>query len=326
MKFKLRKKEDVWQAIRRRGKELAAKLKDKEIFTSSEFFHYASKLADFILRNHKLYSLKIDYDTEPNAPIGFTDGKMIYINAGSSLVSTPKLLERRFKSLMGVLFHECAHKLFASFNALNKIMDTLCAGKLFGEMPDQLPAEYQAASTEIQEILVSPYCNSLASLFQSQANSIDDGHDEMLMKRCFPGFIADSIETVGEVMMSNWPTLNDMVADRRSDYQIYDLLILEYSKYGRYKVGDSTQEVDAYLEKMQEIEPIIDGALLENDYELRWNYVNQIMLFLWPTLRDRFPKNPQTAPSSSPGQSGAGGGSGTPGSGGPGSPPGSAPR
>ena len=313
MKFKLRSKEDVWQAIRRRGKEIAGKLKDKDIFSSPEFFSYASKLADFILRNHKLYSLKIGYDTEQNAPIGYTDGKMIYINAGCDLVSKPKLLERRFKTLMGVLFHECAHKLFSSFTTLHQIMDTMTAGKLYGDMPDNLPPEYQTALSEIIDVLASPYRNGLVSIFKSQGNSIDDGHDELLMKRCFPGFIADCITVTGETMVANWPTLNDLIDRRCSDYQIYDLLILEYAKYGFYKVGESTPEVEAYLEKMKEIEPIIDTAMLEDNYGLRWNYINQIMLFLWPTIRDRFPKDPQNQPSS--GQS-SNTGSGSGGSGG----------
>lgn len=302
MKFKLRSKEDVWQAIRRRGKEIAGKLKDQEIFSSPEFFSYASKLADFILRNHKLYSLKIGYDTEENAPGGYTDGKMIYINAGCDLVSKPKLLERRFKTLMGVLFHECAHKLFSCFSTLHQIMDAMTAGKLYGEIPDDLSAEHQTALAEIVDVLASPYRNGLVSIFQSQGNSIDDGHDELLMKRCFPGFIADCITVMGETMMESWPTLNELIDQRRHDYQIYDLLILEYAKYGYYKVGESTPAVEAYLAKMQEVEPIVDAALLENNYGLRWNYINQIMLFLWPTLRDRFPKNPQSQPPS--GQSG----------------------
>lgn len=316
MKFKLRSKEDVWQAIRRRGKELASKLKDKEIFMSPEFFSYASRLADFILRNHKLYDLKIEYNTDPDAPIGYTDGKMIYVNAGSKLVAKPKLLERRFKALMGVLFHECAHKLFLSFDVLHKIMDTLCDGSMYGEVPDQLTTEYATSLTEIQDVLASPYRKALASIFHSQANSIDDGHDEALMKRCFPGFIADCICVSGETLMSRWPTLNKLIEDRCSDYEIYNLLILEFAKHGSYKVGKSTPEVETYLAKMQEIEPVIDAALLEDDYARRWNYVNMIMLFLWPTIRDQFPKNPQNQQSSS-GQSGAGNGSEASGSGNP---------
>lgn len=105
MKFKLQSKEDVWQAIRRRGKEIASKIQDKEIFLSQEFTRYATRLADFILRKHKLYSLDIQYDTSEQAPVAFTDGKKIVLNVGNTLAAQPKLLERRFKTNMGIMFH-----------------------------------------------------------------------------------------------------------------------------------------------------------------------------------------------------------------------------
>lgn len=322
MKFKLQRKEDVWQAIRRRGKEIASKLKDNEIFQSPEFANYATRLADFILRKHKLYSLEIVYDTAPDAPIGYTDGKKIFLNTGNRIAAKPKLLERRFKVNMGVLFHECAHKLFLDFKTFHKIIDTLCSGELYGDFSEDLPAEYETALSEIKEVMNSPYRMSLVSLFKSQSNSIDDGHDERTMKQCFPGFIADCITVCGEDMLSSWPTLEKMISDRCTEYEIYDLLILQYAKHGHYKTGKGTSEEEAYLAKMQEIEPIIDEALLEHNYASRWNCVNRIMLFLWPTIRDHFPKNPQNQQSDPSSQSGSGsssGGSSGNGSGGQGS-------
>lgn len=311
MKFKLRSKEDVWQAIRRRGKEIAAKLKDKEIFLSPEFGSYATRLADFILRKHRLYHLEIVYNTDPSAAIGYTDGKKIFLNVGNYIAAKPKLLERRFKVNMGVLFHECAHKLFLDFSVFHNIVDTLCAGHLFGDFPEQLTPDHAKALDEMKDVISSPYCKALTSLFNSQSNSLDDGHDEQLMKRCFPGFIADCITVTGETMMENWPTLENLIDERASDYQIFNLLILQYAKHGYYKIGAGTLEEEAYLERMREVEPIIDAAMLEDDYALRWNYVNQIMLFLWPTIRDQFPKNPQSQqPSSQNGDGSSSGGSG----------------
>lgn len=292
MKFTLRSKEDVWQAIRRRGKELASKLKDREIFTSAEFANYATRLADFILRNHKLYSLEICYDTNDAATVAYTDGKKIVLNTGNSLARHPKLLERRFKVNMGILFHEVAHKLFIDFKVHNKIMDTLLSGQLFGDFPDQLSAEQDAALAEIRDVMASPYCMALTKLFSHISNCVNDGHDENAMKRCFTGFIPDCITTAGEVQMECAPYLAEAIGSRASDYSIYSSLILSFAKYGSYKVLDVPEE-QPYLDKMQEVEPIIDAALLEDDYALRWNHINSIVLFLWPCVRDKFPKNPQ---------------------------------
>ena len=301
-KLKLTSKEDVWQAIRRHGKELASKLKDKEIFSSSEFINYATRLADFILRNHKLYSLEFHHDTDDGADVAYTDGKKIVLNTGNVLAQKPKLLERRFKTNMGILFHEVGHKLFINFKVHNKIVDQLLEGQLFGEFPEQLPPEAETALEEIKEVLASAYCMALVKIFCHVSNCINDGHDEAAMKRVYPGFIADCITVAGEVQMECAPYLAKLIADRASDYSIYCSLILQFAKYGYYKV-EGTPEEQVYLDKMQEIEPIIDAALLEDDYAKRWNHINQLLLFLWPFVRDRFPKNPQQQQSDPSGQS-----------------------
>lgn len=103
--FKLASKEDIRLAIRKRGAEIAANMTDEEIYRSAEFSSYATRLADFILRNHRLYSLDIQYIKDPDAHIAYTDGKKIVWNTGNSIAAFPKLLERRFKVNMGILFH-----------------------------------------------------------------------------------------------------------------------------------------------------------------------------------------------------------------------------
>ena len=276
-KLRLRNQEDVWQAIRRRGKEIASQLKDEEIFLSAEFRSYAGHLADFILRKHKLYSLEIQYDDDPAAPIAYTDGKKIVLNVANDIAATPKLLERRFKVNMGILFHECAHKLFIDFNVHKKILKKMGGGKLYGDFAQPLSPEYADALAEIQNVLASPYCDALTGLFADMANRIDDGHDEAAMKRCFPGFIVDSITVAGEVQFERWPSLEKLISNRIPDHQLYDLLILQYAKFGAYKV-EGTQAEEVYLEKMKEAEPIIDAALSEDDYAKRWDYINVITL------------------------------------------------
>ena len=314
-KFKLQRKEDVWQAIRRRGKEIASKLSDKEIFLSEAFRLYATHLADFILRKHKLFSLDLCYDAREDAPIAFTDGKKIVLNTGNCLASKPKLLERRFKVNMGILFHECAHKLFISFKASQEILDTLLDGKLYGEFAAQLTPEQQTAVEEMEAVIASPYREALAKLFMHICNCVDDGHDEAAMKRCFPGFVANCITAAGEVQLETSPTIEELISKRVSDFHIYTNLILLFAKYGEYKVGSGSAAEEAYLAKMQEVEPVIDAALLEDDYRKRWNHINLLMLFLWPYIRDQFPDDPQNQQSSQgsqqqPSQGGSGGSGG----------------
>ncbi len=319
MKLKLQSKEDVRLAIRRRGAEIAAAMTDKELFTSPEFYHYANRLADFILRNHRLYELKIQYDPSETADVAYTDGKKIFLNTGNSIAKNPKLLERRFKVNMGILFHECAHKLFLDFAASNKILKQIQGGKLYGRFPENLPQQYAEAYKELQDVVSSPYAPAIAAIYAHITNCIDDGHDEHLMKRCFGGFIAEFIETAGEEQMKSTPTVEQAIEQRVPEYNIYSMLILEYAKYGSYAVGNPTAEVEKYMNAMAEIESVIDAALLEDNYRKRWDYINRLVLFIWHTVREQFPKDlhdPTQSPAAqqSAGQNSSGQGSNSQGS------------
>lgn len=310
-KLKLSSKEDVQLAIRRRGNEIAAKLTDREIFLSAEFTHYTTRLADFILRKHRLYSLKLDYVDDPSGPIAYTDGKMIYLNTGNSLAKGPKLLERRFKTNMGILLHEVAHKLFLDFSTKRKALEQIEKGTLYGDFSFAMgEPTLQTAYEELEKVTASPYAQAIAQIYADMENRISDGHDERAMKNSFPGFIRECIEVFGEVQMEGAPTLEGLIADRADTYSIYSCLILQYAKFSYYKVGEHNADTDKMLDTMALLEPVIDAALEEDSLKKRWEYLNQIVLYLWPYLRERFPENPQGQSSSQGSQNGQGNSSG----------------
>ena len=322
----LKTQEDIRAAIRKRGREIAAQMTDKEVFLSKEFIRYATNLADFILRKHRLYSLDIVYDEREDAPVAFTDGKKILLNAGNSIARTPKLLERRFKVVMGILFHEVGHKLFMDFNFNRMAIDSITAGKLVGKFSDD--PMYEETVKEIKAVAAKPYyAPALASIYHNLGNTINDGHDEKAMKRCFPGFVAECITVAGEVQMEQAMTLHDICAMDADAYSVYCSLFLQYAKYGYCKEGDRTPFTEAYLTAMREVEDVIETAVDTDDYAERWDYLNRLMLFLWPVLKKHFPDNPPTSEQNGSGSSddsgnsngsgssnGSGGGSGNSGS------------
>lgn len=296
-KLKLNSKEDIRIAIRRRGVEIAQNMTDDEFFLSEEFKNYATKMADFILRHFKMHSLDIQYNISPEAYIAYTDDKKIVLNTGNSLARAPKLLEKRFKVNMGILFHECAHKLFIDFSIDKKIQSKLQSGKLYGKFPDCTPEE-KAIRSDIEDVLKSPYGNSLISIYADLSNYIDDGHDEKAMKRCFPGFIAECIQTADDVQMERTEPLDEMVANGVPRMGILSSTILQYAKneYYRFNKSDGCEE---YLSFMTDLEPIIDAAVAEDDYAARWDYINQLMVMLWSDVRSLFPKDLNQIPTNS---------------------------
>lgn len=283
--------EDVRLAIRRRGAEIAKGMSDKELFMSGEFKEYITKLLDFILRNHKLYRLVLQYDDSPGSLTACTDGKNIQINAGNDLVRHSVLLERRFKVCMGLGFHEAAHKLFMDFTTHKKAMKSLEEGKLYGKFETFGNPAWEKAYEEIKEVAATPYCKALASLYAELSNILADGHDESAMIKTFPGFISDCIQTMDDVQFEMTPTVEEMVAARQSDFSILFAMLLEYSVFGRYKT-DNAPESEKYRIAMAGMESTIAVAMEQHTLRSRWDSLNLLMLQLWEYVRDMFPKQP----------------------------------
>lgn len=258
---------------------------------SGEFKDYITKLLDFILRNHKLYRLVLQYDDSPDSLTACTDGKSIYINAGNDLVRHSVLLERRFKVCMGMGFHEAAHKLFMDFTTHKKAMKALEEGKLYGNFETFGNPSWEKAYEEIKEVVATPYCKALASLYAELSNFLADGHDEAAIMKAFPGFISDCIQTMDDVQFETTPTIEEMVAERRKDYEILMAMLLEYSVFGRYKT-DNAPETEKYRVAMSAMESTVSVAMEQHTLRSRWDSLNLLMLQLWEYIRDLFPKNP----------------------------------
>ena len=146
----LNKGEDVEQAIRKRGRQIAGELSDKEVFLSPEFAHYSTRIADYVLRARKLYNLKIQFDRSESAPIAFTDGKIITWNTGNHLAASGATLEDRFRVNMGILFHECAHKLFLNFDVSNDACNSIIGGSLYGDFATDGDPVLEQAKNELE--------------------------------------------------------------------------------------------------------------------------------------------------------------------------------
>lgn len=277
---------DVRNAIRRLGKQMAAELKDEEIFLSPEFKSYCNNLANFILRKHKLYALNVQYDPTPQAPVAYTDGKNIVLNTGNELAARPTLLEGRFKVNLGILFHECAHKLFMDFDTDKKGMDTITGGKLFGKFNIPAGSDLEGYKIELEEKLNEGYGNAIAAIYHRIFNIINDGHDEHTMKKCFPGVVAQCIDAAGKVQVETTPSLESLVANGAQALSIYYCLMLQYAKFGYCNLGEENEQTSPYTDWFARMEPVIDEALEEDNYKARWTHINTLILLLWPTLRD----------------------------------------
>lgn len=303
---------DILRAIQKEGKRIAAELTDQEVFMSPEFKNYATKIADFILRKHKRYRLDLTYNVSPDAFIAYTDGQNIVLNTGNSLASKPKLLEGRFKVNMGILFHEVAHRLFLDFDTHNRGLKTLLAGQLFGDFDVPAGSDLETNKADLEQKMADGYQKSVTYVYKEVLNIINDGHDEAVMKRCFPGFIAGSIEAAGQVQMEAAPTLSELVNKGAKNLRVCFSLMLQYAKYGYCLVGEESNATEPFTQLLSRMEPVIDDCLAEEDYKKRWTHINTLVLMLWPYVQELFDGSDNSGSSSNSngtGNSGSSGGS-----------------
>lgn len=129
------------------------------------------------------------------------------------------------------------------------------------------------------------YKKSIAGIYAQILNIINDGHDEAAMKRVFPGFIAQCINTADDVQMEYTTSLQENVANGGADLSIYYSLMLQYAKNGYCNIGEENDAMHPYLDRLSQMEPVIDAALEEDDYKARWTHINTLVLILWPTIR-----------------------------------------
>lgn len=298
---------DVRNAIRRLGKQISAELKDEEIFQSEEFKSYARSVATFVLRKYKLFNLMLHHDTSPDAPVAYTDGKNIVLNTGNSLAAKPKLLEGRFKVNMGVLFHECGHKLFMDFDLVKRASESIQQGKLYGTFNVEPGSELENNYRELEQTLADGYKKSLNRIYHQIQNIINDGHDEQAMKRVFPGFIAQCINYADDVQMEGSIPLREYVDKGAPELEVFFSLMLQYAKNGYCNIGEECDAMQPYLDTFSQMESVIDEAVAEDNCEARWTHFNTLMLILWPTIRKMKEEQENNSGNGNGGAGGAGG-------------------
>lgn len=278
---------DFRAAIRRHGHRLQQFITPKEVFTSKEFHGYAKSIAGFLLRNHKLHELHLLYDEADHAPVAWTDGKDIYLNAGNNISRHYPTLEKQFAANIGILLHEVAHKLFLDFDFCNEAIMSIQRGTLVGEFDTLGSPELEANLDELREA-VKKFPKAIARFYKELENIIADGHDEKAIKKVFPGFVASCINSAGLSQMEMMQDLKQMLEDGLSPLSVFFNLTLQYAKYGYCKVTDEDANTEAVLEQFSRMEAAIADAVEEDDCAVRWNHLNLLTLHLWLHLKETF--------------------------------------
>ncbi len=262
-------------------------LTDESLFMSPEFRAFAEAFIIGILG----YKCKLTiYFSKEDETVAYTDGESIVLNTGNDVAGKYEDLSEKALANIGIIAHECAHKLYLDFGAIKQVNYSLKNGHLFGSEPiaGELTPEEQ---TELEQMTAALANKDKREIFCYVYNEIDniiaDAHDEACICRDYGGIVPTSISHAAESLREQLPTYEEMIAKGRKPLTIIFQLILEMARYDEFFALDYEKASQSeYIKKLIDLSPHMTLARSEDDYYVRIKYINRCILILWTYIEE----------------------------------------
>ncbi len=219
-----------------------------------------------------------------------TQGDLIQINPLSSLITFYESDEQKMGSMLGMVFHEIAHIRFLDFDKYKEAIDTIENGRMYGSVPSPTESEMIADLDELLEALQDRRKNRLLlHIYSNIFNIVTDPHDERKLMERFSRFVAKALEKTIFSIYATSPTLEKIETIDSTVGRIYALILL-YARFGDVPmVEERDWDEDPNLAMLNRISYLIDMAKEEDQIEERFGYINEVVLRLWPFIREELP-------------------------------------
>lgn len=279
--------------------------KTGDFFSIPKIANTCDSLVKEILRA-KSTKIPVPYCKFEYAPYGsttaYTDFDRIYANAGNDLVLAGENLRDKLELLYGLFVHEASHILYTDFNFLRDITNFFKTGEKLPFDVKDIPSDLlESYNLLVEDIKSSPkVANYLASYYHQLDNCIEDGYIEPRYMREYEGSSVFSLSRLRNVFWNQLPSVEEVVSREelmeREDSVAWKALgfLLPYSKYGAFKVSDSStklEETDVY--KFAEASLYYIDKAVKNDYSsLRSRDSFFAFLSLYKNLKEIMPEFP----------------------------------
>lgn len=277
------------------GKKLA-ELEEMQIYMSPQMGKYLSGLSGTLQGDHKK-ALKVEVIAgEKNGMTAMTDGDDIFINWQNELFSRYSTPESRFDAFLGGFYHEMSHVLFYDFNSYRIATRVIENGHFYGEEP--VP-ENQEEETNLQELITAmnnpAYGRIFFRVWKDLDNILSDRHDEDAMIDSFGKLVKSGIFKIRESLSSYLSPFEELIAlinQGKTDKltAAYDA-VLQLSRFGSvFMFNDSLWHSNEILRSLKQCAVVIEDAVCEDSLEKRYGFMNRIVLYLWPYIRELLEK------------------------------------
>ena len=287
---------DINDKIRKEGAKITESVLFKSRAVSTALTNVSQYLFDTIpFKTRKKINVTANYDKKNDAVAYATSESNIYVNFGNSyLDKNPKgkknTTEKKWLLGKGLVLHEIGHILFTNFNDMANFQKAITADQWNWQRPIKagVSPDFNEKLKEVNAYLNISVHNrkQFMTAFHSFNNIIEDGYIEEALMKSFKGDFVASLYELRDFQYDDFPSIERVMEDGRSNFSIWQLMMLSYAKYGLIKVQDNSTFTEPLVKKFCNFLPSITDCVTEDNSYARLDKSLTLFIDMWSIVKE----------------------------------------
>ena len=287
---------DINDKIRKEGAKITESVLFKSRAVSTALTNVSQYLFDTIpFKTRKTIKVTANYDKKNSDVAYATSESKIYVNFGNSyLDKNPKgkknTTEKKWLLGKGLVLHEIGHILFTNFNDMDNFQKAITADQWKWQRPIKagVSPDFNEKLKEVNAYLNISVHNrkQFMTAFHYFNNIIEDGYIEEALMKSFKGDFVASLYELRDFQYEEFSTIERAMKDGRSNFSIWQLMMLSYAKFGLIKVQDNSTFTEPLVKKFCNFLPSITDCVTEDNSYARLDKILTLYIDMWDVVKE----------------------------------------
>ena len=287
---------EISDKIRAEEKKITESVLFKSRAVSTALTNVSQYLFDTIpFKTRKTIKVTANYDKKNDAVAYATSGSNIYVNFGNSYldknpIGKKNTTEKKWLLGKGLVLHEIGHLLFTNFNDMANFQKAITADQWKWQRPIKagVSPDFNENLKEVEAYLNISVHNrkQFMTAFHDFNNIIEDGYNEEKLMKSFKGDFVASLYELRDFQYEEFPTIERVMEDGRSNFSIWQLMMLSYAKFGLIKVQDNSTFTEPLVKKFCEFLPSITSCVTEDNSYVRLDKSLTLYVDMWDVIKE----------------------------------------
>ena len=287
---------EISDKIRAEGKKITESVLFKSRAVSTALTNVSQYLFDTIpFKTRKTIKVTANYDKKNDAVAYATSESNIYVNFGNSYldknpIGKKNTTEKKWLLGKGLVLHEIGHLLFTNFNDMANFQKAITADQWKWQRPIKagVSPDFNENLKEVEAYLNISVHNrkQFMTAFHDFNNIIEDGYNEEKLMKSFKGDFVASLYELRDFQYEEFPTIERAMEDGRSNFSIWQLMMLSYAKFGLIKVQDNSTFTEPLVKKFCEFLPSITSCVTEDNSYVRLDKSLTLYVDMWDVIKE----------------------------------------